>query len=85
MIFNSRTVLHPYYKLDYIKLTWGGAKEQQEEREKGNLDAKNWYDEARKVLETTVSIQFHSIQKHQDLTQNTDGRILSAATRPFVR
>lgn len=55
MIFNSKTVLHPYYKLDYIKLRWGGEKEQQEEREKGNLDAKNWQDEARKILETTVS------------------------------
>jgi hypothetical protein len=49
------TVLHPYYKLDYIKLKWGGEKEQQEEHEKGNLDAKNWQDEARKILETTVS------------------------------
>lgn len=64
MISYSKIVLHPYYKLDYIKLTWGGAKEQEEEREKGNLDAKNWQDEARKILETTVSILIEKKKKH---------------------
>jgi hypothetical protein len=34
---------------------WGGASEQDAEREAGNWDAKNWQDEARKVLERTVS------------------------------
>lgn len=33
---------------------WGGAKEQEAEREAGNWGAKNWQDEARKVLEQTV-------------------------------
>ncbi|KAM6501439.1 hypothetical protein JOM56_004453, partial [Amanita muscaria] len=47
-------VLHPYYKLDYIKMAWGGEKEQQAERDEGNLNAKNWQDEARKVLENTM-------------------------------
>lgn len=49
------TVLHPYYKLDYIELTWGGAEEQKKEFDAGNHDAKNWKDEARKVIEKTVS------------------------------
>jgi hypothetical protein len=47
-------VLHAYYKLTYIKLVWGGEKEQEEERAAGNQDAKNWQDEARKIVEDTV-------------------------------
>jgi hypothetical protein len=47
--------LHPYYKLAYIELAWGGAKEQDAEFEAGNFHAKNWQDEARKILEKTVS------------------------------
>ena len=56
-----KTALHTYYKLDYFKLKWGGAEEQEEELWNGNLNAKNWQDEARKVLESTVSIYVHSI------------------------
>lgn len=56
-IFLTRAVLHPYYKLDYIKLTWGGAEEQAKEHAAGNYDAKNWQDEARKVIEKTVSVR----------------------------
>jgi hypothetical protein len=55
------TALHPYYKLDYFKLKWGGAEEQEEERRNGNPHAKNWQDEARKILESTVSIHVHSL------------------------
>ncbi|KAG1840394.1 hypothetical protein C8R48DRAFT_620914 [Suillus tomentosus] len=32
-------VLHPYYKLEYIKMTWGGHKEQEHECMAGNLTA----------------------------------------------
>jgi hypothetical protein len=46
--------LHPYFKLAYIKLAWGGAKEQEAERKAGNRHAKNWQDEARKILENMV-------------------------------
>ncbi|KIL55752.1 hypothetical protein M378DRAFT_90389 [Amanita muscaria Koide BX008] len=35
-------------------MAWGGEKEQQAERDEGNLNAKNWQDEARKVLENTL-------------------------------
>lgn len=44
LIWWASTVLHPYYKLDYIKLAWGSEKEQADEREAGNWDAKNWQD-----------------------------------------
>jgi hypothetical protein len=50
------TVLHPYYKLQYIKLAWGGQKEQAEEHAAGNKNVKNWQDEAQKILETTVRV-----------------------------
>jgi hypothetical protein len=49
------TVLHPYYKLAYIKLSWGGPDEQAAEIAAGNPKAKNWQAEARKVVEKTVS------------------------------
>jgi hypothetical protein len=56
MKLTARTlVLHPYYKLAYIKLAWGGEKEQEEDRAAGNQDAKNWQDEARKIVESEVS------------------------------
>jgi hypothetical protein len=51
----SFIALHPYYKLAYIELAWGGAKEQEAEYEAGNFKAKNWQDEAQKILEKTVS------------------------------
>lgn len=49
-----KSVLHPYYKLHYIKQKWGGAKEQEAERAAGDEFAKNWQDEARKIIEKTV-------------------------------
>jgi hypothetical protein len=47
--------LHPYYKLAYFELAWGGEKDQEAERAAGNQDAKNWQDEARKIVESEVS------------------------------
>lgn len=58
--------LHPYFKLQYIQRAWGGAEEQAEERAAGNKDAKNWYDEALKVLEDTVLSQFIIIVPFND-------------------
>ncbi|KAF8057822.1 hypothetical protein FPV67DRAFT_1398734, partial [Lyophyllum atratum] len=49
-------VLHPYYKLQYIKLAWGGEDEQADEIAAGNLNAKDWQDEARQVVEKVVSL-----------------------------
>jgi len=54
-------VLHPYFKLAYIKLAWGGAEEQAAEPQKGNRLAKNWQDEAQKILEITVSCAVPSV------------------------
>ena len=48
------SVLHPYYKLAYIKMAWGGPEEQAAEIAQGNPDAKDWQDEAKKILENTV-------------------------------
>jgi len=54
LLTNLFTVLHPYYKLAYIKLSWGGAEEKEAEIAAGNLDAKDWHDEANKLVENTV-------------------------------
>ena len=48
-------VLHPYYKLMYIEMAWGGAEEQKNEHEAGNSDAKDWHDKARKTVEKTMA------------------------------
>jgi hypothetical protein len=62
-------VLHPYYKLAYIKLAWGGAEEQDKERAAGNQQAKNWQDEAQKVLEIEVFIIYIQVtNNHLSLT-----------------
>lgn len=53
-------VLRPYYKLAYIKIQWGGPDEQAAEIEAGNLDVKDWQDEARKIVEKTVHRSIHS-------------------------
>lgn len=52
------TVIHPYYKLKWIEHHWGGAEAQAEEILAGNFGAKNWIDEAEKLVEKTVSTQF---------------------------
>jgi hypothetical protein len=51
-------VLHPYYKLAYIKVQWGGPDEQAAEIEAGNPHVMNWQDEAKKVVEKNVSRSF---------------------------
>jgi hypothetical protein len=71
---NCILVLHPYYTFRYIKLAWGGEEERLKEIENGNLDAKNWQDEAVKVLEQTVRITYSHIW--QLISFNTDGEIL---------
>lgn len=55
MKLTASLVLHPYYKFAYIKLAWGGEEEQEAERNAGNLFAKNWQDEAKKLVERVVS------------------------------
>jgi hypothetical protein len=67
-------VLHPYYKLAYIQLAWGGPKEKAAEIALGNADAVDWQDEAKKIVEKTVS-PFDFIGC-LELICITDGRIL---------
>ena len=57
----------PYYKLAYIKLSWGGPKEQATKIEAGNLDTKYWHDEAKQIVERTVSCLFLNMKYHADL------------------
>ena len=49
-------MLHPYYKLNYIEMVWGGEKEQAAEIAAGNFDAKNWHAEALKTVEVAVCL-----------------------------
>jgi hypothetical protein len=49
-------VLHPYFKLAYIKHAWGGPEEQEAECKAGNPFAKYWQDEAQKIGEQTASL-----------------------------
>jgi hypothetical protein len=47
-------VLHPYYKLTYIEMAWGGVEEQRKAQDEGNLNAKDWCDEARQIIERVM-------------------------------
>ena len=58
-------VLHPWFRDTYIKMAWGGEEERLIEIEAGNRDAKNWQEEAMKILEKAVSlIPFYSIEMY---------------------
>jgi hypothetical protein len=50
------SVLHPYYKLNYIRLAWGGEAEQQAEIKAGHDNAKNWQKEAEAIVESVVHL-----------------------------
>ncbi|KAG6371388.1 hypothetical protein JVT61DRAFT_9604 [Boletus reticuloceps] len=53
-VYTLTLVLHPYYKLDYIKMAWGRADQQAEDIAAGNRHAKNWHDEAMQVVEDAM-------------------------------
>ncbi|KAG1735959.1 uncharacterized protein EDB91DRAFT_1083577 [Suillus paluster] len=40
----DKVVLQPYYKLEYIKIAWGGPEEQEQEGAAGNPSARDWHD-----------------------------------------
>jgi hypothetical protein len=69
-------VLHPYFKLDYIKHAWGGAEEQAKEQASGNQYAKNWQEEALIVVEKAVSRLWSLFTRATYITRISDGRIL---------
>ncbi|KAH9028420.1 hypothetical protein EDB83DRAFT_2230091, partial [Lactarius deliciosus] len=58
-------VLHPYFKLQYIKLTWGGAEEQAAEQEAGNKHAKNWQEEALNIVENSMGEYWRTRPQHR--------------------
>ena len=53
-LFIKSTVLHPYYKLSYIKMAWGGPEEQKKEQEASNPHTMDWHDEVLKIGENTL-------------------------------
>ena len=70
------TVLHPYYKLAYIKMVWGGPEDQAQERAAGKVNAKDWHDKALKVIETTMASYWQEPQladKDSESTRNATG------------
>jgi hypothetical protein len=73
-------VLHPYYKLDYVEMSWGGADEQTIEYEKGNINAKNWKDEACKLVEKMVSDSSWPV-RYIMVNFGLDGHILQEAAK----
>ena len=48
------SVLHPYFKPDYIEHVWGSEDDQAEEIAAGDSNAKNWQAEARRIVEQMV-------------------------------
>jgi hypothetical protein len=62
-------VLHPYYKLAYIKLAWGGPEEQAAEIAAGNRNAKDWQDEAKQIVERTVGCIYCKFSIYLDMQQ----------------
>ena len=69
-------MLHPYYKLTYIKLLWGGPNEKAAEIAAGNVHAKDWQDKARKIVERTVSLSIYLQLIPMLIGYKTDGAML---------
>ncbi|KZS86441.1 hypothetical protein SISNIDRAFT_420903, partial [Sistotremastrum niveocremeum HHB9708] len=53
-VFLLAIFLHPYFKLDYIVKAWGGKEDQLNEQAEGVRNAKNWRQEAERVIQATV-------------------------------
>ncbi len=68
-------VLHSYYKLAYIKMAWRGAEEEKTKHEAGNLDAKDWHNEALQIVQQTMEEYWNQ----QVEESNSTGRIPTAS------
>ncbi|KAF8228069.1 hypothetical protein L208DRAFT_1293488, partial [Tricholoma matsutake] len=68
-----------YYKFEYIKVAWGGTEEQVNECAVGNQNAKNWQDEARKILKDTTPVS----QDTNTMASNTNNRELNSALTEY--
>ncbi|KAF9234314.1 hypothetical protein BU15DRAFT_52767, partial [Melanogaster broomeanus] len=73
-------ILHPYYKLNYIKMAWGGPEEQEMEIASGNPNAKNWYDEALKTIEKAVQ-EYWKEGKASNADKTTNVAVASSASK----
>jgi predicted metal-dependent enzyme (double-stranded beta helix superfamily) len=77
---NTSTVLHPHYKLGYIKMAWGAEEEQAAETAAGNPYAKNWQQEAETIVEQSVG-DCYTIYASADVS--IDGSILPTRYHGF--
>jgi hypothetical protein len=77
------TVLHPYYKLAYIKMAWGGPEDQARERAAGNPNAKDWHDEALKVVEAAMVSYWREPQPTMDKDSESSDKHTNTRTRPL--
>jgi hypothetical protein len=57
-------------------MSWGGPNEQAAEIDAGNPDAKNWQDEAKKIVKKTVCCSLHLHKIIMLTTCRLDGLIL---------
>ncbi|KAE9387347.1 hypothetical protein BT96DRAFT_768094, partial [Gymnopus androsaceus JB14] len=73
--------IHPYYKLHWIELHWGGAEAQQAEFDKGNYDAKNWVDEAEKIVEAMMEQYWE--KRHEPPEEVTTSNAASSDEEDF--
>jgi len=73
------TVLHPYYKLDYIKIAWGGAEEQEQQQAAGDPNAKNWHDKALKIIENAMRDYWKEAQEESHCQLVTHEQSTSAS------
>ncbi|KIK81306.1 hypothetical protein PAXRUDRAFT_15306 [Paxillus rubicundulus Ve08.2h10] len=56
-------------------MAWGGPEEQQKEHGAGKSDAKDWYDEALKIVERTMEEYWN--REHQATTNENDNMLES--------
>ncbi|KAG6906463.1 hypothetical protein DXG01_013835 [Tephrocybe rancida] len=64
LVYILALFLHPYFKLHYIKIAWGGPEEQRAEFDKGNLDVKDWVDEAHKIVKCSLETYWTTRPTH---------------------
>ena len=57
-------------------MSWGGEEEQDAAIAEGNLDAKNWHDEARQIIKRKVCHAVVVKQETIPTTYKTDGCVL---------
>jgi hypothetical protein len=80
-IIHSCTHSPSFYKLNYIKLTWGSAEEQVKEHAAGNINTKNWQDEVQKIIGTVMEEYYKKHPRAEPVEQLSPS---SKSTTPFM-